>query len=77
MILCVCVCLCCREHRRRLGHGRKKEPEEYGGYMERDEDDFLGEEEDEVESDGMIDRQKGRRLIPGCSTVSQSRLEAS
>lgn len=45
--------------------------------MERDEDDFLGEEEDEVESDGMIDRQKGRRLIPGCSTVSQSRLEAS
>ncbi|CAM9248048.1 unnamed protein product [Ectocarpus fasciculatus] len=51
---------------------RKKEPEEYG-YMERDEDDFLGEEEeDEIESDGMVDRQKGRRLIPGCSTAGSS-----
>lgn len=37
--------------------------------MERDEDDFLEEEQDEMES-GMIDRQKGRRLIAGCSTVS-------
>lgn len=36
--------------------------------MERDEDDFLEEEEDEMQ-DGMIDRQKGRRLISGCSTV--------
>lgn len=47
---------------------RKKEPEEYG-YMDRDEDDFLEEDQDEMES-GMIDRQKGRRLIAGCSTVS-------
>ena len=44
--------------------------------MERDEDDFLDDEEDtdDAESGGMIDRQKGRRLIPGCSTVCLSAL---
>ena len=40
--------------------------------MEKDEDDddFLEEEEEGMEGKGMIDRQRGRRLIPGCSTVS-------
>ncbi|CAM9763675.1 unnamed protein product [Pylaiella littoralis] len=47
---------------------RKKEPDEYG-YIERDEDDFLEDQEDEMQ-DGMIDRQKGRRLISGCSTAA-------
>eukprot|EP00752_Nemacystus_decipiens_P003968 g3634.t1 len=53
---------------------RNKETDEYG--YERDEDDFLDddEERDDMESggSGMIDRQRGRRLIPGCSTAASS-----
>lgn len=47
------------------------------GYAERDEDDEFDEDEEEAEEedDGMIDRQKGRRLIKGFSTVS-ARLSA-
>lgn len=42
------------------------------GYAERDEEDEFDEDEEEAEEedDGMIDRQKGRRLIKGFSTVS-------
>lgn len=36
--------------------------------MEREDDEYI-DEEDEAEV-GMIDRQKGRRLTNGCSTVS-------
>lgn len=36
--------------------------------MEREDDEYI-DEEDEAET-GMIDRQKGRRLTNGCSTVS-------
>lgn len=45
----------------------KKEPDY--GYGEKDEEDYLDEEDEEEV--GMIDRQKGRRLIGGCSTVSR------
>lgn len=36
--------------------------------MDREDDEYV-DEEDEAET-GMIDRQKGRRLTNGCSTVS-------
>lgn len=47
------------------------------GYAERDEEEEFDEDEEEAEEedDGMIDRQKGRRLIKGFSTVS-ARLDA-
>lgn len=54
---------------------RRMESDEYG-YLDKDErdddDDFLDDEErerEDTERDGMVDRQKGRRLISGCSTV--------
>lgn len=45
---------------------RVQEEEDYG-YSDRDEYDDEEEEEEEI---GMIDRNKGRRLVQGCSTVS-------